>query len=174
MKLRLAVSDDAPMLAKLHVDSWRAAYRDLVPPSTLERFTCERREQAFRASLAAHAEETYLIQESEEYVGLLTLGAARDSDVDIKTTGEIWGIYIAPEHWRHGVGSAVVREAEAILVSKGYRVIVLWVLEDNFQARLFYAAMGYRADGAAKNVNWGTVLEALRYRKELNAIHSTI
>ncbi len=173
MKLRLAVADDAPKLAKLHVDSWRAAYRGLVPSTALERFTVERREQAFRESCAAHAEETYLIQEGDEYVGLLTIGAARDADVDIGTTGEIWGIYISPKHWRTGIGRAVMRQAEAILSSRGYRVIVLWVLEDNEHARKFYAAMGYRADGAANTVNWGTVMRALRYRKALPGFHST-
>lgn len=52
---------DAPVLARIHVDSWRAAYGELLPASSLDRFTHQWREESFRASLAANAEETYLI-----------------------------------------------------------------------------------------------------------------
>ena len=35
MKVRRAIIDDASRLAKIHVDSWRAAYRGLVPDTHL-------------------------------------------------------------------------------------------------------------------------------------------
>jgi GNAT superfamily N-acetyltransferase len=165
MNLILAQPADAPLLAHIHVDSWRAAYRGLVPEARLERFTYEMREERFRASLSARAEETYLVAHDDEVVGILTIGAARDADLDFRIAGEIWGVYLVPSHWRKGIGALVVREAEMMLCKRGCEMIVLWVLEKNMQARSFYETMGYHVDGAVKTVDWGVELTALRYRK---------
>jgi ribosomal protein S18 acetylase RimI-like enzyme len=102
-----------------------------------------------------------------EVVGFLTLGGCRDADVDQETTGEIWGIYIAPGHWRKGTGSLLCRFGEKTLRERGYRVATLWVFAANDQARRFYEAMSFKADGASKTLNPGMPLEAVRYRKHV-------
>jgi ribosomal protein S18 acetylase RimI-like enzyme len=175
MDIRPARVDDAPALARVHVDSWWAAYRGLVPDSYLRRFTYEWREGCFREALATGVEETYVIERSEEIVALLTIGAARDPDLDARRTGEIWGIYISPDHWRRGIGSRLAQEAERILRSRGYERAVLWVLAANQQARRFYEAMGFSFDGQSKDIDWGTVLKAVRYAKVLQSVgtHTT-
>jgi ribosomal protein S18 acetylase RimI-like enzyme len=167
MNIRRAQESDAPSLAKVHVDSWQAAYRGLVPDSVLQRFTHQSRTEPFRQSLATGSEETYLVEENGEVMGFLTLGACRDSDLNVDCTGEIWGIYISPAHWRQGLGKRLLEEAESMLKSKGYKEAVLWVLEGNQGARRFYEAMGFRLDGGTKDVNLGTPLKAVRYRKTL-------
>ncbi|MFH1010502.1 MAG: GNAT family N-acetyltransferase [bacterium] len=173
MNLRGATPDDAEALAKVHIDSWRAAYRGLVPDCQLDSLDYDRRAVRFRESLSANAEETYLLEQNGEVLGFLTLGACRDSDVDLKTTGEIWGIYLAPEHWRKGIGSFLSRRAEQMLKSRGYTQAVLWVFEGNPQARQFYEAMGFETDGATKWLNPGAPLKAIRYRKSLEYIALT-
>ena len=61
-------------------------------------------------------------------LGFVTLGACRDPDVDQATTGEIWGIYLGPQHWRKGVGRRLCQSAEQMLTSQHYRQAILWVL----------------------------------------------
>lgn len=167
MEIRRATSDDAAALARVHIDSWRSAYRGLVHDSHLEGLDYERRAQRFRESLARNAEETYLAEEAGEVLGFLTLGGCRDTDADQKTTGEIWGIYLAPRQWRKGIGTVLCRYAERILTGRGYRSATLWVFAGNDQGRRFYEAMGYRADGATRMLSPGAPLEAFRYRREL-------
>ncbi len=168
MNIRRATADDADAIARLHIDSWRSAYRGLVPDAHLDGLDCERRARRFRESLAENAEETYLAERDGEILGFLTLGACRDADVDRKATGEIWGIYLAPEHWRKGIGTALCRYGERLLEARGYRVTTLWVFAGNPQARRFYEAMGFEADGATTTHEPGAPLEAVRYRKELD------
>ena len=60
-----------------------------------------------------------------------------------------------------------MQEAERLLRSRGYRDIVLWVLEGNTMARRFYEAMGFTLDGVFKTVELGTPLKAVRYKKRL-------
>jgi ribosomal protein S18 acetylase RimI-like enzyme len=167
MNIRRATPEDAPTLAKIHVDSWQAAYQGIVPASHLERFTYQRREDAFRQALITNTEETYLVTEDNQAIAILTIGPSRDDDLDTTTTGELWGIYITPDYWRKGVGSRLVDEAESMLRSRGYTQVVLWVLEDNLNARRFYERVGYRLDGAYKMVELGKPLKAVRYQKPL-------
>ncbi len=168
MNIRPATVDDASALARVHVDSWRAAYRGLVPESRLQGFDYHWRTERFRQSLATEAEETYVALVDEQIVGFLTIGAARDWDVDRQRTGEIWGIYLAPTHWRQGIGRQLADEAETMLRSRGYQDIILWVLEGNHAARRFYEALGFRLDGESKLVDLGAPLKAVRYRKTIS------
>jgi ribosomal protein S18 acetylase RimI-like enzyme len=172
MDIRRAKPADADVLAKLHIDSWRVAYRGLVPDSYLNALDYDRRAQSLLESLSAQIEETYIAEEDGEVVGFLTLGGCRDEDVDKKITGEIWGIYLAPQHWRKGIGRLLCRYGERILGSRGYLIVTLWVFAGNSQARRFYEAMGYKADGATKTLTLGTPLEAVRYRRQLRNAES--
>ncbi len=167
MNFRRATADDAPGLARVHVDSWQVAYRGVVPDSHLQGFTYRRREEAFRRSIAANQEETYLLEDGARPVAILTIGPKRDDDLDAQYTGELWGIYIAPDYWRRGIGRELVQEAERMLQARGHREVVLWVLEGNSAARRFYEAVGFALDGASKIVELGKPLKAVRYKKAL-------
>lgn len=167
VSLRCAVAEDAPSLARVHVAAWHEAYRAIVPAAYLQGLTIERRAERYRQSLEAGTEETYVVERGGEILGLLTLGSCRDSDVDQETTGEIWRIYLSPEHWRKGIGTCVAKQAESMLASRGYTMATLWVLESNNHARRFYEAMGFEADGSIKQLEIGIALTAIRYRKTL-------
>jgi ribosomal protein S18 acetylase RimI-like enzyme len=167
MKIRCATPHDADTLTKVHIDSWQSAYRGLVPDSHLAKLDSANRVQRFRKALTEHSEETYLAEENGKVLGFLTVGGCRDSDVDRQETGEIWGIYLAPAHWRKGVGRSLCQYGENLLQSRGYTVATLWVFKDNQQSRRFYEAMEFRPDGASKTLHPGAPLEAIRYRKEL-------
>ena len=162
--LRSATPDDARTMAAVHIAAWRAAYRGLVPDPFLAALDQDRRAARFREFLESGAGDTFIIESDNEPVGHLTIGPCRDADLDERTVGEIWGIYIAPEHWRRGIGTHVCRRAERILRARGFGPIVLWVFEGNASARWFYEAMGYTLDGATKTIEVGAPLPAVRYR----------
>jgi ribosomal protein S18 acetylase RimI-like enzyme len=87
--------------------------------------------------------------------------------VDQKTTGEIWGIYLAPSQCRKGIGTLLCRYGERTLKGRGYQSARLWVFAGNEEARQFYEAMGFTLDGGTKTLDRGAPLEAVRYGKEL-------
>lgn len=166
-RVRLAVPVDAPALAKVHVDAWRAAYRGLVPNERLAKLSYARGAENFLRSMREGPEEIYAVEEERVVVGFLTLGPCRDVDLDAETVGEIWGIYLAPEHWRLGIGTRLCRHGEAILAARGCRSVILWVFAENTRARRFYEAMGYAPDGVTKQRDFGIPLEVVRYRRDL-------
>ncbi len=169
MSLRKASPDDALAIATVHVDSWRSAYRGIVPDDRLGRLDYVRGAGRFRDAIVTCSEEIYITVETDAVTGFLVFGPCRDSDIDPGSTGEIWGMYISPLHWRKGIGRSMCREAEGTLRSRGYSRVILWVLEDNQRARRFYEAMGFTADGARKVLNIGARLNAVRYHKSLRA-----
>jgi GNAT superfamily N-acetyltransferase len=87
--------------------------------------------------------------------------------VDQETTGEVCCIYLAPTHWRKGLGTLLCQFAEETLRARGHRAVVLWVFAGNARGRCFYRAMSYVPDGATKVLDVGAPLETVRYRREL-------
>jgi ribosomal protein S18 acetylase RimI-like enzyme len=167
VRIRLATTEDAAALGRVHVDAWRAAYCGLVPDERLEKLDCGRSRNMFLRSMREGPEETYVVEEAGAVVGFLTLGRCRDDDVDCETTAELWGIYVAPAHWRRGTGTELCRFGEELLRARGHTSAVLWVFAGNANARRFYEAMGYASDGASKILEVGKPLEAIRYRRGL-------
>ncbi len=51
MELRLATAADAPTIARVHLDSWRATYRGIVSDSFLQTRTYEQTEDRWREFL---------------------------------------------------------------------------------------------------------------------------
>ena len=43
MIIRKAILTDAPMIAKVHVDSWRTTYKDIIPKAFLDKLSYEQR-----------------------------------------------------------------------------------------------------------------------------------
>src|SRR4030042_3033741 len=148
MNLRKAVPDDASFIARVQVDSWRSAYRDLLPDDRLAKLDFARGAELFRESILVGSEEICIAEEAGDVIGFLALGCCRDSDVNQKTTGEIYAMYLLSECWRKGIGRSSCREAERIFKSQACSQVVLWVFEGNDRARRFYEAMGFTADGA--------------------------
>lgn len=167
MNIRKASPEDARDCAKVHVDSWKVAYRGLVPDSVLDNLSYTSRTKFFTEFLSSNPDDNYVAEENDEVVGILTIGGCRDEDLDPQMTGEIWGIYLHPNYWRQGIGSALCEFALDRLSSLGYREVILWVFKDNQSARLFYESLGFQADGASKQLEPGTPLEAIRYRRKI-------
>jgi ribosomal protein S18 acetylase RimI-like enzyme len=167
MKLRHAIPDDAMAVAKVHVNSWRSAYRSLVPDDRLAKLDHTRVAESFRKSISLGSEDIYIVEEIDTVIGFLALGRCRDSDVDQGVTGEIYAMYLVPEQWRKGIGQSMWREGERIFKSRGYSQVVLWVFEVNEQGRRFYEAMGFATDGASRVLNIGAPLDAIRYTKDI-------
>ena len=135
--IRTARPEEATAVALVHIETWRVAYAHVFPREELEHMSAERVER--RAEL--HRRSPPIVAEVDgEIVGFVSVGPANDSDSD----GEIYAIYVLPQHQGHGHGSALLRAGARELLAHGSRGIVLWVLRENAPSRLFYERMGGR------------------------------
>jgi ribosomal protein S18 acetylase RimI-like enzyme len=148
MELRNATLADADAIAAVHVRSWEAAYRGLVPDAWLAERTLQRRTDMWRERLrAGENTRVFVAWVNGKLVGFC--GAAtpsRDDDAGERTS-EIAALYVDPDHWRAGVGRALVTTTLHELAEYLWRDVTLWVFEANDSARRFYVAMGFAPDG---------------------------
>jgi ribosomal protein S18 acetylase RimI-like enzyme len=166
MQIRTATAADAPHIAHLHVETWRAAYRGQIPNAVLDGLGLERRAAFWQERLAAAPGQVFVAEQSGSIAGFCDLIPSRDKDADSGSVAEIAAIYVLPQHWRMGAGRALCDTALAEARRRGYKVVTLWVLASNDRARRFYAAMGFGLDGATKTDRTadGSELHEVRFR----------
>ncbi len=175
MLIRRATPGDVIAVATVHVRSWQAAYRGLMPDEVLDGLSVERRADMWRSilqtGLAGHvvlvAETDGARQGGDALCGFVHVGPARDADLGLDTA-ELSSIYLLPEAWGCGSGRALMAGAVEAMREAGYASAVLWVLVGNERARRFYEIAGWSCDGTEKSERFGSAtLTETRYRRSL-------
>ena len=173
MSIRRAQPSDAGDLATVHVRSWQAAYRGLLPQDYLDGLDpAGPRTARWERRLAERdwpRGGVLVAQDAGQVVGVANFCPTRDADLDPACTGEITMIYLRPAAWGRGHGRDLMVAALAALGQAGYGDAALWVLDTNQRARRFYEAGGWQPDGAAKQEPspGGFLLSEVRYRRRL-------
>jgi GNAT superfamily N-acetyltransferase len=166
-ELRRATGADAPAVAAMHVRAWQTAYRGIIPDPFLDGLEVGSRASRYAFDRSGPGDpETWIAVEGDDVVGMVCVSPSRDDD--LPGLGEVRALYVAPDRWRSGAGSALMARAERLLTDAGFTEASLWVLEDNARGRRFYQAAGWEVDGRVKTVEiGGRELVEVRYRKTL-------
>jgi GNAT superfamily N-acetyltransferase len=169
MLLRPAEPEDAIAVARVHVRSWQAAYRALLPADYLDNLRPEDRAQTYDfASRDPLKPQTIVASEDGLILGFATTMPSRESD--LKDCGEFCALYVDPDHWNRGLGVALVSEARVNLFELGFRKAVLWILAGNIRAQRFYQIDRWAPDGVRKTDSiWGVTVDEVRYQRVLEA-----
>lgn len=168
IRVRPATVDDARAIAEIHVNSWRAAYRGLVPDDVLARLSVERRETMWRTAAGSPDSAVLVADRDGVVVGFAQVGATNDLEADPTTTGEVIAIYVDPRLYAQGVGRLLMNGAVEELGRRGFVRATLWVFTSNDRARRFYERMGWRPDGTTKIDQYGdTDMHEVRYMREI-------
>jgi ribosomal protein S18 acetylase RimI-like enzyme len=164
---RLAEVADAGAIARLHVASWRDAYRPVLPASFLEALDVSARARAWAERLARGHEIVLLADSPGGLAGFCACGPSRDEEGS--AAWEIRNLHVSPPLRSRGTGARLFRDAAARGFASGHALLTLWVVEENTAARRFYARQGMSADGArrTRELAPGTALNEVRYRAPL-------
>jgi len=149
--IRAGRPDDAAGVAAVQIASWRAAYAHLFSPEQLAAISLAERTEFWRRFPPIVAEV------EGDVVGFVAVG-----------NGELYAIYVRPSHWGSGIGRVLIDAGEGRLRELGTTSAVLWVFEDNPQARRFYEAAGWSTNGETKNAElFGMAGPVVCYVKQL-------
>jgi GNAT superfamily N-acetyltransferase len=167
MEIRPAAPDDALAIARVHVRSWQAAYRGLLPDSYLDSLRpADRAARYDFTQFGSAMPHTLVAVEASEILGFATTMPSRDPT--LADYGELAALYVAPERWRQGLGARLAAAACQHLLQLGFRDALLWVLVGNARAENFYRARGWHPDGVRRSeMVWGIEVEELRYLRQL-------
>jgi GNAT superfamily N-acetyltransferase len=178
MRIRPAQPEDAMAVAGVHVRSWQAAYRNILPASYLNQLRPEDRAAKYDFATRDPLKPRTIVAIEEgaspEIRGFATTMPVTDSDMP--GYGELCALYVDPQHWAHGLGVALVSAARAQMFEHGFLNAILWVLTGNVRAERFYQNDGWAADGVSrKAMVWDIEVDEIRYVRELqppsNAYH---
>lgn len=159
VSIRPARPDDASGIANVHLNSWREAYRGLLPEDFLESLplTFQRRLNWWRKSIEAPENGLRIwIAENEKHgiVGFAAVEAARDSLFE--GSDELAAIYLLKHYHRTRTGFSLLREGLRGLREAGYQRAYCWVLKGN-PTLSFYQRTGARVTGDTKIDKMGTL-----------------
>lgn len=162
--IRPARPEDAPAIARIHVDTWRDTYAGILPNAYLVQLVqAGARQSVWRIGAGGRSPsgETTLVAELDQVVGFASFGRARH--VRGGQVGEIYALYVAPDAQGQGLGRGLVSVALQRLFAEGYRHVDVEVLAEN-PSRHFYSAVGARLVGQGYHHFAGRRLRVMFYR----------
>ena len=141
-KIRKVKMGDESRLACIQVESWRAAYTDILSSDNLKKYLdVEYVTAIYKRLLENNKGNGYIMQVDEDDHCIAFWDRARNTD----DTGvaEIICIHSLQNRWGQGYGSKMMKEILEDIEAQGYSQVILWVFEKNMRARLFYEANGF-------------------------------
>ncbi|MBO0511222.1 GNAT family N-acetyltransferase [Streptomyces beijiangensis] len=171
-RIRDMTADDCHAVATVRVRGWQFAYAGLMPQPYLDALDIEaqaaRRREVFEGGRGKVV--NVVAERDGEVIGWGCCGPYREDDGSPTADGELYALYLLPEHLSTGVGRALAAELTARAATAGFPVLRLWVLKENARARRFYEKAGFAADGAEEPFEVdGVLVPEVRYSRPLSA-----
>ena len=143
--IRPATAADARAIGVVHVETWQAAYRGIVPDAHLDGLSYDESERLWRGRItdAESSGCVFVAEHGGEVFGFAS-GRLRErfSRGLREYEGELKTIYVLPSHQCSGAGRRLVSAVAGHLAGRGVPSMLLWVFADNDPARRFYESLG--------------------------------
>jgi putative acetyltransferase len=152
-RVRLATPADAAAIWPVHVASIREVCAGAYTPEQIEAWAGPKRPENYVRAMD-RGEQLWVAEDDSRWI----VGFARlDRDV-------LMGLYVAPAALRRGIGSALLRAAEAHALASGVETLRL---NATLNAVAFYASQGYVAGERISRAMGGVDVPSIRMSKRL-------
>jgi mycothiol synthase len=138
--VRPATSADADDIGRVQVETWRAAYADILPQETIDAFDIGVRQDMWREGLGRTprpGSATFVALAGDEIVGYSGLVRLDDATAED-------GLTVVRRDWRRrGLATALKRAEIAWAAANGVRELVTWTQRGNDGMRAVNEQLGY-------------------------------
>ncbi|MGE0629094.1 MAG: N-acetyltransferase family protein [Hyphomicrobiaceae bacterium] len=134
---------DGGKLSEIFRESWRLAYRGIIPQAHLEQMISRRTARWWTNTMRSR-ESVKVLTVTGEVVGYSTYGLSRTRGRVGKAEGEIYELYLSPLHQGMGLGEHLFEGTRHTLEMRGLGGLIVWALTDNQSAVDFYWRRGGR------------------------------
>jgi len=157
--IKTATESDIPDIAKIHVAGWQGAYSGIIDQTYIESQNIEKRTPDWQEWMKEEGVVRLIAYQDSQPVGFAAYGALRTPPAGMSKirplySSEIYGLYLVPEVFRQGIGTALMKQAVENLKTQKHQSMCLWVLDKNKRACAFYEKMGGQRVGK-KMVEFG-------------------
>jgi len=164
MIVREAKIADAPAIARVNLDTWRTAYRKIIPAYYFAQLSYEKGESRWQEILknVKNTGDFVCVAENDsgQIVGFAAGGCERTGKYVYQ--GELFAIYILEGYQRQGIGRQLVRTVATKLAELTLNSMLVWVLGDNPACR-FYEFLGGEKVEEQQTTRAGVVLKEIAY-----------
>jgi GNAT superfamily N-acetyltransferase len=142
VSVRTAEPSDAEAIARVHVTAWESAYRGLIADSVIDARTVEVRIEQWTSRLREDERIAFVACDAGNTIeGFATAVLLEDSDSGFESY--LQTLYVSPQAWRRGIGTALLLAIAARLRAAGAKNMALRTLRHG-GARAFYERLGAR------------------------------
>lgn len=161
-EVRAATSDDLAAVEAVARDAWYAAYGGFLDPQRVEAGIKANYDEEILAAAVEHDDIEFLVAtEDGEAVGFASAEQTWADEVELHT------LYVHPDHWSEGVGSALLGRVEGWAREQGVDRVVCAVFVENAVGRGFLEARGFERDLEAKGEVAGELHDEYEYELAL-------
>lgn len=139
--IRPARPGDARRIARLDVETWRAAYAGILTTPFLVGLSAQRRELGWATVIEREPRDVRVAVDSDG--NILGFGSCGRCRGEREFAGEVFTLYVAPDWQNQGIGRLLLNSLFERLVQQGCGSAIIWVLRDN-PGRFFYHRLGGR------------------------------
>ena len=161
VSVRPAAPGDAAEIGRIQVETWRAAYRGILPAAVLDGLSADEAAARWTAAIEKPptAQHHVLVALEKEWrVGFAALGPADDleaGDPDPAMTLALDVLLVEPRWGRRGHGSRLLAAAIDHARVDGMTRAITWVPEGDDVTRAFLTSAGWAPDGLARALETG-------------------
>lgn len=159
--IRRARSTDVDILADVFDETWREAYRGIIPGVSLERMIAQRSSQWWLGA-TQRRRPLVVCETGDTVVGYAVYGPARTRT--LAAAGEIDELYLLPAYQGLGLGRRLFHAVSNDMHDHGLARIGVWALEENERACAFYAGLGGAPAGRSVDRIAGSTLPKVGFR----------
>ena len=170
MHIRKATLEDAPAIAKVHVDSWRTTYKGIIPQSFLDKLDYDKRTELWINNISNPINEVFVaLNDDEQVVGFAT-GSKREKNREADAA-DLTSIYLLEQWQGFGLGKLLLKAVMEDFHEKGFTKAYVEVLAKN-KTRAFYQYYGATYVKTEKLIIAGDVLDEEIY--EWNSVDAVL
>lgn len=160
--VRPAEPTDAGEIARIQLDTWRAAYRDLLPDEVLAGMDAGEVERTWLRTIEQGPAAVFVATESRWLVGFCAAGPAPEDETadaagrpapDAGTVALVSTLLVEPRWGRRGHGGRLLATAGDAMLAAGAARGICWIPEAGKASRAFLEKAGWALDGTVRTLD---------------------
>lgn len=154
-------TDDRMAISRVYEESWKYAYKGIVPQDYLSSIP----EGRWASGIDHSNWKTLVCVDDGRIVGASSFCKSRFEQ--FPDWGEVISLYLLPDYMGKGYGALLLEASITELERLGYGDVFLWVLEENSRARCFYEKHSFSlSDDFLDDTIGGKTLREVRYIRQ--------
>lgn len=140
IKIRKAKKLEYAEITHISIQVWKHAYRGLIADNILDNLSQDQRLQGRIQWFSEPDKFSIVALLNNKIIGFCDYGISRHPKYG---KGEIYAIYVLPEHQNCGAGKQLMHHAMQKLQQKSLSPYIVITLENNLPAQKFYESIGF-------------------------------